>query len=263
MLDWDNDERLYQHGTDRGVIYLTDKAVVWNGITGVQESGNGTNTTYYIDGVMYMTDSEASDFSGSLNCYFFPIEFGECIGLPEIVDGLIIDNQKPKRFGLSYRTLIGSGTKGDRFGYQIHLIYNVLASLGSTDRKSINNTPSPIEFKFDIVATPVSLPGYRPTARFIIDTRNLDPETVAELEEILYGEDPHLPDPTELYEMLHFGETITATVSEDGYINYKGNKNNVYLITNDEYEIDNINATTPVDGLYDVSDGGNTSVVIL
>jgi hypothetical protein len=270
MLTWDSTtERYFQHGVDRGVLYPAGAdPVVWNGLTGVDESGNGETSVSYIDGKIFLADSDATDYSGKLSAYFFPEEFATCIGMPQVADGLIIDNQKPKRFGLSYRSLIGSGETGDMFGYQIHLIYNAMASMGATQRKTINNSPAPLEFAFDLVATPVKLPGFRPTAHYIIDTRRLDPETIAELESILYGSTDglvagRLPAPLELFDMLSFGNEIQITVKADGTYTIKGARTNVFL-TGDftTYQVNNVNAVDNGDGTYDISDGGDTTVII-
>src|SRR5690349_1596478 len=115
MLTWDKtEERYFQTGIDRGVLYPTSgDPVVWNGITGVDDGGNGSHEVSYLDGKIFLADSDATDYSGKLTAFDFPDEFMVCIGMPQVVDGLILDNQKPKRFGLSYRSLIGSGLTGD------------------------------------------------------------------------------------------------------------------------------------------------------
>jgi hypothetical protein len=269
-ISWDKtDERYYQHGVDRGVLYPKDTdPVPWNGITGVEEAGNGISSVNYLDGKIFLAETDASDYSGKLTAYFWPDEFSACIGMPQIADGLIIDNQKPKRFDLSYRTLIGSGTRGDMFGYQIHLIYKAMASINGISRKTINNSPTPMEFGFDIVATPVKLAGFRPSAHYIIDTRRLDPETIAELEAILYGNGSttagRMPAPSELYDLLNFGSTIevTHTVAA-GTINFKGKVSNVYMTGDDTYQIENVNAVDNGDGTYTISDGGDTTVTVV
>lgn len=262
MIEWNKpDERFYQHGVDRGVLYpVGSDPVAWNGLTGVDEAGNGSTSINYIDGKIYLADSDATDFSGKLTAFFFPDAFAACIGMPQVADGLVLDNQKPKRFGLSYRSLIGSGTTGDMFGYEIHLLYNVMATIDGVSRKTLNDSPAPLEFSFGLVATPVKLAGFRPTAHYIIDTRNLDPETIAEIESILYGSldgltPGRLPAPAELFDMLNFGTAITVTsYVADGTYNVKGAKSNVYL-TGDgtTYQIDNIYAIDNGDGTYTIA----------
>lgn len=269
MLTWDKtDERYFQTGIDRGVLYPTSgDPVVWNGITGVDDGGNGSHEVSYLDGKIFLADSDATDYSGKLTAFDFPDEFMVCIGMPQVVDGLILDNQKPKRFGLSYRSLIGSGLTGDQFGYQIHLVYNAFASIGATSRKTISNTASPIEFAFDLVATPVKLAGYRPTAHYILDTRRLDPETIASLEGILYGSGVtpgRLPTPTELFEMLNFGPNIDVTYNTtDETINFAGQRSNVFMTGTDSFQINNVNAVDNGDGTYTISDGGTTTVTVV
>jgi hypothetical protein len=258
-LSWGSpDERYFQHGVDRGVLYpLTGIAVPWNGITGVDEASDSSSSIYYIDGRIYMADVDAGDFSGSLSAYFWPDEFSTCIGIPEATDGLYVDNQKPKRFDLSYRSLIGSGTTGDMFGYQIHLVYKAMAQLGTRSRKSINDTPDPMEFQFDMVCTPVALPGYRPSAHYIIDTRHLAQSTVDALEDILYGtalSAPRLPTPTELYDLLNFGDAITFIDHGDGTWTARGSYANVHMTGPDTWEILNVNGTDHGDGTYTLED---------
>lgn len=252
------DDRYYQHGVDRGVLYpSTGNAVVWNGIIGVDESGDSSSSIYYIDGRIYLADCDPGNFKAVLTAYFWPNAFAECLGIPEVASGFYVDNQKPKRFDITYRSLIGSGTEGDMFGYQIHLVYNAMASLGTRSRKTINNSPAPMEFTFDLECTPVALPGYRPSAHYIIDTRNLDSETITQLETILYGgesEEARLPDPTELYDMLNFGSAITFTDHGDGTWTAEGAYANVHMTGPGTWEILNVNGTDNGDGTYTLED---------
>ena len=187
-------------------------AFPWNGITGFDESGNGDSSIHYIDGRVYLADVDPTDFSGKLTAYSWPDQFSEALGFPEAADGLYVDNQKPKQFDFAYRSLIGSGSSGDMFGYQIHLVYKAMASFSGRSRKTINNNSDPIDFGFDLVCTPVALPQYRPSAHYVIDTRHLSKATVDQLEGILYGDATHaprMPTPTELFDILNFGDAIT------------------------------------------------------
>ena len=259
MLTWDKpDERYYQHGLDRGVLYLKDKdPVAWNGLTGCDENSDSSSTMLYRDGRVYLADVEPGDYSGKITAVFFPDEFSEALGLPEATDGLYVDNQKPKRFGLCYRTLIGSGTAGDMFGYQIHLIYNAMAQVGNRSRKTNTNTTSNLEFDFDIVATPIKLPGYRPTAHYILDTRHMGPSTIAQLEAILYGDSTtpgRLPTPSELFDLMNFGDAITFTDHGDGTWTAKGSYANVHMTGPGTWEILNVNGTDHGDGTYTLED---------
>lgn len=267
---WDApNERYYQTGTDRGVLYPSvGDPTPWNGITGIEENSGGEQSVLYLDGMVYLADVDPGDFEATLTAYFWPDAFDACVGIPEATDGLYVDNQKPKRFDLTYRSLVGSGTAGDMFGYQIHLVYNAVASLGARSRKTLSDKPTPMEFTFNLVCTPVKLPGFRASAHYIIDTRSLTPEAIQELEDILYGTDtvaPRMPTPLELFDLMNFGDAIQVTYNTAaGTITYKGKSSNIVLTSTTEYQINNVNATAPdANGQYVVSDGGDTTVTIV
>ncbi len=63
-LSWDDpDNRYFQHGIDRGVLYPSVGAgVVWNGITGFDEASDSSTSIYYIDGRIYLADVDPGDF---------------------------------------------------------------------------------------------------------------------------------------------------------------------------------------------------------
>lgn len=257
MLTWeDPKERIYHTGLSRAAIYMENGAVAWNGVIAVEEQGEGQTSVLYRDGHIFFADVEASDFNASVTAYSWPDAFSRCLGIPEVTDGLYVDNQKPRRFGFAYRTLIGSGAHGDRFGYQIHLVYNAVASIGSRSRKTRTNSPSLNEFSFNLVCTPVKLPGMRPSAHYIIDTRNLDKSTIAELEAILYGDvdEPRLPEPIELFDLMNFGESITFTDNGDGTWTARGARSNLIDHGNGTWTIKNVNATNNGDGTFTAQD---------
>lgn len=245
---------------------IEGRAIAWNGITGFDEGvESGATTIMYRDGIIYLADVDASDFSGRLTTLFYPEEFGECVGIPRATDGLYVDNQKPQPFAFSYRTLVGSGARGDMFGYQIHLVYNCMATISTRSRKSIGGASTPVEFGFDIVCTPVKLAGYRPTAHYIIDTRDMSDSTVAQLEAILYGsptQAPRMPTPQELYDMMNFGDAITVTVHTDGTFTVIASNDNLQAIDDNHFVMKNINGSDNGDGTYVISDGGTTDVIL-
>ena len=257
-IQWDKpDQRYYHTGCDRGVIYVDDRAYPWNGITGITESGAGEKTVYYRDGIIYYADVEPGDFEGSINAFFWPDQFSKCLGVVEIAPGLYADYQKPTPFGASYRHLVGSGTEGDMFGYQIHLIYNAVAQVGSRTRKTLSQNPEIAEFSFELSAVPVKVPGFRPTAHFIIDTRGMDPAQVTVLEMILYGgglDIPRLPDPAELYDILNFGSAITFVDHGDGTWTASGSSSNIIDNGDGTWEINNVDGIDNGDGTYILSD---------
>ncbi len=263
MLTWDAPtERYFHHGVDRGVLYLPSH-VVWNGLVSVDEMGGGASEVTYRDGKVIFAEIEPSDFEAQVSAFFFPDEFSSCIGIVQAAENLYVDNQKPARFGLSYRTLVGSGTTGDMFGYQIHLVYNALASIGRRTHKTLSDTPEPMTFSFDICCTPVKLPTFRPSAHYILDTRGMNPGQITELEDLLYGvgvTEGRLPEPSELYEMMSFGVMMYVSANGDDTVKISGSSSYFTLNPDGSYTLTNINAVDIGDE-YTISDGGNTDVL--
>lgn len=267
MITWsDPDKRYYHHGLDRGVLYIAGMdPMAWNGLVNFDENGEGTVEFMYRDGVVFLADADPGDFSGRLRALFYPDAFGACIGIPKAADGLYVDNQKQKPFHFSYRTLVGSGSRGDMFGYQIHLVYNAMAAIGQRQRRTLGDDTTPTEFEFDIVCTPVKLPGYRPTAHYTIDTRGMSKSIITAIENILYGEGEtpgRMPTPTELYELMNFGDAIIVNVHTDGTFTVQGSSDNVEELTPTTFIMRNINGTDNGDGTYVIADGGDTDVII-
>ena len=98
-------------------------------------------------------------------------------------------------FGLSYRTNVGNDVT-DALGYKIHILYNVTALPKGKDRATYEDDVSFEPFEWDISATPEEIPGIRPTAHYVVDSRDISEPLLTELEETLYGSptnDPYLP----------------------------------------------------------------------
>lgn len=255
---WDDpSERYYAHGLDRGVLYLEDSTIPWNGLTSVGETADVEAQTIYQDGQIISARYSAGDYSASINALFFPDAFGEYLGLAEVTDGLLVDNQETKSFGFSYRVLIGSGEVGDRFGYQIHLVYNASTALASRSHETNSETPNTESFAFNVICTPVQMPGYRPSAHYIIDTRYADPVALKALEDILYGSDltpGRLPTTSELQDTLDVGNTIIFTNLGNGFWSARGSNKNVFMTGPGTWRIKNVNGTDDGDGTYTLWD---------
>ena len=196
------DERVYEAGVDRGVLYVPALAgVAWNGLTSVSENPiGGEAKPYYIDGIKYLNISSAEEFAATINALSSPSQFGPCDGTRGIHNGLFVTQQPRISFGLSYRTKIGSDAGRDR-GYKIHLVYNAMAAPSQRPFRSLGSTTDPAAFSWDITTKPPSITGYKPTAHLVIDSRTTSIEVLAEIEDLLYGaegEDPTLPTPNEI-----------------------------------------------------------------
>lgn len=214
---WDSTgERLYETGTDRGVVYPMSengtypKGVAWNGLTGVSESPSGAEATpLYANNHKYLELRSAEEFGGTITAYTYPDEFAECDGSKELAPGVRAGQQKRKPFGLSYRTLIGNDVKDDEYGYKLHLVYGAIASPSEKEYNTINDSPEAVEFSWEFSTTPVSVDGFRPMAHIVIDSTKVAPEKLTSLENMLYGsasEEAKLPLPNELAELFKAAE---------------------------------------------------------
>ena len=195
-LEWDKTgERLYETGTDRGVLYVASNGtyptgVAWNGLTGVDENPSGAEANaQYADNIKYLELRSAEDFGATVTAYTYPDEFEQCDGSAEPAEGMYIGQQARKMFGMSYRTKIGNDVDGDEHGYYIHLIYGATASPSQRSYKTVNDSPEPIEFSWEVTTTPVNIVGYKPVAHVRINSTKADAENLAVLESVLYGTD--------------------------------------------------------------------------
>lgn len=195
-LEWDKvGERLYQTGTDHGVLYVASDGtypagVAWNGLTGVDENPSGAEASaQYADNIKYLELRSNEEFGATVTAYTYPDEFEECDGSAEPTPGMFIGQQKRKVFGMSYRTRIGNDTDGDDHGYMLHLVYGATASPSARSFKTVNDSPEPIEFSWEITTTPVKIEGYRPVSHIRINSTKADSEKLTVLESVLYGTD--------------------------------------------------------------------------
>lgn len=225
MIVWDAEsERLFEAGLDRGVLYPKklqakgyDKGVGWNGLTKVDESPEGgETTTKYANNGSYLNLVSREKFKGAVSAFTYPKEWRQCDGsdtvsvaksggTTEKVPGLLVTSQTRRGFGLSYRTLIGNDTEQTDYGYLLHLVYNATAGVSSKSRETINENLDATEFSWNFDTTPVDVPGMKPTAHLIISSREANTTRLAKLEAILYGtesNEPRLPDPAEVIAIL-------------------------------------------------------------
>ena len=116
-LVWDSvGERLYETGVHNGALYVVDdvtgnygKGVAWNGLISISEKPSGAEPTpLYADNIKYLTLVGTEDFGATIEAYTYPDEFAECDGSYETSDGMFIGQQRRKKFGLVYKTLMGN-----------------------------------------------------------------------------------------------------------------------------------------------------------
>lgn len=211
ILSWDGTgERFYETGIDRGVLYVPDGSGVyntgfaWNGLTAVTEQPSGAEpSAQYADNIKYLNLFSPEEFGCTIEAFTYPDEFAPFDGLSEENTGVFIGQQTRGYFGLSYRSRIGNDTDADDHGYKLHLVYGCTASPSEKNYQTVNDTPEPIAFSWEISTVPATVTGAKPTSLITIDSRTADSADLTALEVLLYGDDtgptqPALPTPDEV-----------------------------------------------------------------
>src|SRR4051794_12794130 len=181
-------ERRYETGIDRGVLYLpTGAAIPWNGLVSVSETRTRELKSYYLDGIKYLDQQIPSAYSAKLSAYTYPDELEEILGNTSYVPGVVLHDQKPRLFDLSYRTLEGNDTDGIDAGYKIHIVWNVMAVPSDVTFDTVGKDAAPELFEWSLTTAPQQMFGVRPTSHMSIHSRHIDPDLLIEFETILYG----------------------------------------------------------------------------
>lgn len=213
---WDNEEdRIYETGVDHGVLYIPDagvydNGVAWNGLTAVTETPSGAEATpIYADNIKYLNLLSREEFGGTIEAITFPDEFYQFDGGALVKGGIVIGQQGRPKFGLCYRTLIGSAVDdafdGTSSGYKLHLVYGAQAAPSERVFSTINDSPETVTFSWEFTTTPVAVEDRSPTALITIDSTKVVEAELAALELILYGTtgiDPALPTPDEVLDLF-------------------------------------------------------------
>jgi len=266
-LIWDNpDDRIFESGLDRGVLYLPDgSAVPWNGLTSIVESFDKEITPIYYDGRKVHDLVVLGDFSATLKAVTYPDEFTEIEGVASVAPGMFVSDQVPQMFGLSYRNKLGDGSSGEDVGYKIHVLYNLTAVPSDKTYATLSDQPSLVEFEWTITAVPEEIRGYRPTAHLILDSRDFDPMFLEDLEAMLYGTSETDPEMLPMPDMMTFVESWyrvkiidngdgswTAFANRDGFI---------FLLDGGVFTLKGINAVYLDEGTYEISTTSNLAEV--
>jgi hypothetical protein len=208
-LVWDQiGERFYETGVDHGVLYIPnqqgvyDNGVAWNGLTAVTETPGGAEANaQYADNIKYLNLFSAEEFAATVEAFTYPDEFAQFDGLATPAPGVVVAQQARRMFGLSYRTRLGNDLQGDDLGYKIHLIYGCQASPSEKAYSTINDSPEPITFSWEVSTTSQAVTGHRPTSLIVIDSTKVGAAALTQLENLLYGTvgaNPSLPTPDEV-----------------------------------------------------------------
>lgn len=229
-LVWDETgNKLYETGTDRGVLYPYNaqaktygNGVAWDGLRSFNESPSGAEeTALYANNGKYGSLRSAEEFEYTIGAYTSPVEFDECDGTIEIAPGAYATQQTRKTFGFAVRTLVGNDTDNTDYGYKIHLCYGSTASPTSRDHSTVNDSPEAEELSWECKTTPVPVPGGKPSAHLIIRSWTISPEALAAIEDYIYGTantEPRLPLPADIIRIINEADGLikTDTFTGDG-----------------------------------------------
>lgn len=228
-IKWDKmEDRKYKLGVDHGTLYSYNKgaygkAVPWNGLSNVSLNPSGAEQNpVWADNIKYLNITSAEELALTIECYTYPDEFESCDGKKTLVPGIKLGQQNRKMFGFSFRNKVGSAAEGDDLGFEITLIYGCLASPSEQSNTTVNDSPEPPAFSYEVSTTPVTVSGvdedgkpFKPVASITISSLELSKENMQKLEDILYGKDGtsdedvgtegRLPLPDELKELFAAG----------------------------------------------------------
>lgn len=210
-ITWDErGERLYETGIDRVVIYRSNTAEGWNGVTAVNEGPSGGEASkLYADNGVYLSRTNAEEAGLTVEAFDYPESFESALGRTQPKPGVFIEQQDRKHFGLCYRSLIGNDTAGNKFGYIINIAWDCLASPSEQNHETVNDSADIDPNSWEITITPVNCDGHDPTSILRINSVKMSKaglkNVLWDIENILYGTDetnPRIPSISELLELV-------------------------------------------------------------
>jgi len=217
-LTWDQDsDRKYETGVQKGVLYPGEgngyaTGVAWNGLTTITESPSGAESNpQYADNIKYLDLMSAEEFGATIEAFTYPEEFGKCDGSAELSPGVTIGQQKRIRFALCYRTVLGDSIDNNDHAYKLHIVYGCKAAPSEKAYATVNDSPEPITFSWEVTTTPTPVEGYEPTSTMILNSEKIDVLKMKAIEDILYGTsdlEPRVPLPDEIISILSSGAPV-------------------------------------------------------
>lgn len=205
-------KRFYETGVSEAVLFPQDqsgtypKGIAWNGITAANESPSGAEANdQYADNIKYLSLTGAENFEGTIEAFSSPEEFDECDGMKTIAKGAVAHQQNRRPFGFAFKSILGNDTKGNEYGYKLHLWYGCKAAPSERSHATVNDSPEPQNPSWSISSTPVVVPGHKPTSVITIDSTKADQEKLQRVLDAVYGTDTteaYLPSPEKVIELL-------------------------------------------------------------
>ena len=211
---WDTFD--YDTGIDRGVFYPKNSpGEVWNGIVSVEDTPEEFPTkSRYLDGFKYGQDKKEAPYSAVVSTYTNPTSWYDTIA-----------QMRKNNFGFTYRT-----------GNDIHIVYNCRAQ--PSELAYLHEEPG--LYKWNLTTTPVALPEGGFSSHLIIEGSIAYPETVASLEDTLYGtdtSDPVLPTPEEVLAIFEDHAILRVYDNGDGTFTVIGPDSAITMLDANTFEI--------------------------
>lgn len=184
-------DRTFEAGIDRGVLYVDgDVGVPWIGLVAINHGqAGGAAKPRYQDGIKISNRTAPEEFEATIEAITYPLEFERCDGTYLGENGLRLTQQRRKPFGMSYRSQVGNDVAGLGLGYKLHILYNLKAEPSDHGYQTLSDKTDPIAFSWKVSSRAAQVIGYRPTAHFIIDSRDVPAELLQAVEDSLYGDE--------------------------------------------------------------------------
>lgn len=243
-LVWgDPKDRTFETGVSCAVLYVDNgSGVPWNGVVSiVEKSSGGSSRSFFYDGDKYAHKISNEQFEFSIEAFTYPRSFSVCDGSQAVRPGFRIGNQKRKPFHLCYRTLVGDGIESER-GYKLHFVYNAMILPSEKTRETTTETTEAALFSWDAITVPLRIDGFRPSAYFEVDSREIKPQALTLLENVLYGTNttlPRMPMPDEIAGILDLTfDGIELVIHGDGTFTISSESEQITLLPDGSFEID-------------------------
>ena len=164
----------------------------------VENATDSGERTRYIDGVNTRNGRRPGEFEGRIEAFTYPEAFH--------TKGLLAKRARP--FDLCYRVQTDAS-------YRLHLVYNVRLGADSAvyDQKNV----APFAWDFTTVAVP--FPGFTASAHFVVEADVAYSETMAALEDVLYGNESYdaaLPAPVDILQIFEDNSVLQIIDHGDG-----------------------------------------------
>lgn len=259
-LIWDAvGDRSFRSGLDHGVLYLKDSyGVPWNGLTEIKTSTNNSITSVYYDGIKVNHVVNTGELTGSIKAITYPEEFENVSGSDNLRSGVIFDSQRPETFSIAYRTIEGNDVDGEDASYKIHIIWDMIAQPASHEYKTRSTSVNIETFDWSFMTMPSDIDGFYPSGHVILESKNIDPWLLKDVEDILFGTDdtePVLPSMTDLVSFMDAWCRVYITVHDDGTWTASSSHPGFIFINEDgTFSLENINAYYLDDGTFVITD---------